>query len=303
LINRDDALSKLRHGNVEERIHAARAIGLERNADDIEALLLAKRVEADAVVRIWIERAIVLCSEKADARDDGEQISFDRAVHRAAIEWVTGVLLHEMVGKLGLLRLHAEQEFEHFSGSKTAKFADALASILEGIEELQGATKSASQEEFDLAGFLEKIAEVENAQSDVEVLVVGTRPSLVYGVPRLLGLAVRNGMRNAIEASIKPETVDGQLAVKDAGASGKNPVVVTWGLTDTDCWVSIVDTGVGLIGSQPSIFDIGHTTKNGHLGFGLAIAKQAMETLDGSIELKSSPSGGAVFAISWQRTL
>ena len=72
-------------------------------------------------------------------------------------------------------------------------------------------------------------------------------------------------------------------------------------MTDVDYWVAVIDRGVGIIGPVESAFGIGKTAKRGHRGFGLPIARQAIETLGGSCTLQPIAEGGAHFEIRWEK--
>ena len=45
------------------------------------------------------------------------------------------------------------------------------------------------------------------------------------------------------------------------------------------------------------VFEPFHTARRGGTGLGLTIAKEAVERMDGTIELGTSPAGGAQFTI------
>ncbi|WP_172317119.1 sensor histidine kinase [Paraburkholderia solitsugae] len=172
---------------------------------------------------------------------------------------------------------------------------------LAAIEDLQSATKATSQEQFDLAAFVDETVDAEQLDQAVEVLAVGTRPLLVYGVPRLLKLALRNGLRNAVDASKEAQTI-AKSRTLDTEHPNIPGVVISWGVTDIDCWISVIDSGIGLPNTDTLWFELGTSTKPRHSGFGLAIAKQAMETMDGTIGLEPSSGGGAKFSLTWQRS-
>ena len=78
-------------------------------------------------------------------------------------------------------------------------------------------------------------------------------------------------------------------------------MVITWGMTDVDYWVVILDQGPGIVGVGEGAFNIGSTTKMGHIGFGLAIGRQAMDTLEGNVTLFPAQGGGACLELRWDR--
>ena len=80
-----------------------------------------------------------------------------------------------------------------------------------------------------------------------------------------------------------------------------SPVIVTWGETDVDIWVSVLDHGPGIAGPVESVLGIGKSTKVGHNGFGLPIAKAAIEALGGTLILESSTGGGAKYELRWEK--
>ena len=83
-----------------------------------------------------------------------------------------------------------------------------------------------------------------------DVSLVGPSPMVITSDPALLRLAISNGIRNALEAV-------STLAIEEP-----HPVVMTWGMTDIDYWVAIVDKGPGIVGPSEAAFGIGKTTKS-----------------------------------------
>ncbi|PWE15596.1 sensor histidine kinase [Alcaligenes nematophilus] len=301
-MERDQALRELKDGSPLRRFAAARVLADKGLIDDVAELLVAKSLEAEAFVLVWLDQAILRCRERESQVVAHSTPMFDPIAYRKAVEWVTGVFVHEIGNKFGLAEYSAGEEIADYANSKTRTRMLDLSTTLEAIEDLQLATKSMSQEEFDLAGFVDQTIFDEQFDGIVELLAVGPRPMLVFGVPRLLKLALRNALRNAVEASKQVEEV---YRVRDIGPEGRErrKVVVNWGLTDTTCYVSVLDSGIGVPKTSGSWFDLGATTKRGHSGFGLAIARQAMETMDGAVELGPSNGGGAKFLITWQLNL
>ena len=78
--------------------------------------------------------------------------------------------------------------------------------------------------------------------------------------------------------------------------------MVSWGTTDVDNWVSIVDVGIGFKGNVQRAFDIGTTTKAGHHGMGLAIANQAIVSMGGGIILVPNERG-VRFEMRWPKKM
>lgn len=161
--------------------------------------------------------------------------------------------------------------------------------VFEAIEQLKGAAAVPKPEDFDLAELLAEIVSAVVGDDPINVSLHGTKPFLISSDRGLVQRAVSNGVRNAVEAVI------------DCAQGKPHPIVVTWGETDVDYWIAVLDRGTGLIGPTESAFEIGKTTKRGHSGFGLAIARQAVETLGGSCTLQPAAEGGTHFEVRWER--
>lgn len=201
-----------------------------------------------------------------------------------AVDWITGTLLHEIYPRLGSIEYEANK-INSSPDSRLQQAIDSLKSLLDGIEDLRAVTVSTTLKEFNLARKLKSCASTLGVELPYQLIFDGRDDLIAVGDPNLLGIAFCNGLRNAIEAS---------------GSIREVPVIVIgWGETDVDFWVTIVDQGPGIGRNSQSAFEIGSTTKRGHKGFGLAIARQAMLTIDGSITLKSNGGDGAVFELRW----
>ena len=252
----------------------------------------ARRSEIDSTTQRWLDYAIEASSKRsADPNLDSgptqpelDPVAVQR-IRSQAIEWISGVLLHEIGSKIGLISASARDEIPNYPESSTAHQLSNLEKIFEGVVELRKTAHTPQVQEFDLAELVESIVAAEVLGSDVDVSMVGRKPLMLLSDPNLLRLALCNGIRNAIES------------VKSLGKTNDFSIVVNWEVTDRDFWVSVIDHGLGLIGPAETAFKIGRTSKDGHAGFGLAIARQAMEKLNGSVILKSSIAGGATYEI------
>lgn len=264
-------------------------------AADLRTLNEALRREPVSYVRTALQLAIkrILSREwSLPAEASGEfEIPRDTRtqIEKVAVERVTGQLLHEITPLVGLIATSARREVRAYEGSETQRHVGSLKGVLEAIEQLKRATTLPNPTEFDLAEWLEDLVwEVVGGEA-VDVSLQGARPTLISSDPALLRLAVSNGMRNAVEA------------VTSSEAEEAHSIVVTWGETDVDYWVAVLDRGPGLVGPVESAFGVGQSSKKGHSGFGLAIARQAIETLGGTCTLERALGGGAWFELRWER--
>lgn len=292
-MSREEALDTLKKGTSHERYLAARAMIRVCKAEDLAALMALRKVENDAYAKRWIELSIDACIKKAQQESATflvnavvtEPLDSKEELHTKAVEWVATALLHEIGSKIGLLVAAAKNEFSSYPGSDTERHVTNIMRIFDAIVELRKAATVPKVREFDLAELIHEIIAVESAGIDLDISLVGRRPLLINSDPDLLRLALCNGVRNAVEA------------VNSVTKSTAHKVVVAWELTDKEYWISIIDDGPGLLTSNGSLFEIGKTTKHGHAGFGLAIAKQAMERLGGQVQLSPSAAGGAAYEL------
>ena len=205
------------------------------------------------------------------------------------------MLLHEVGSKLGLIALSVSRELGNYTSSKTYKYVKHLQAVFDAIEQLKSVNASPKIEDFDLPELIEDVFNFELNGDGFDVLMVGLRPLIVQGDRKFVELALCNGLRNAIEA-IKEMSrqINNNEKVK------KENIVISWGKTDTDYWISIVDSGPGL--PNKNVFnEAGKSTKAGHPGYGLQISKQAMERLGGSLSLSPSTGGGASYVMRWNQ--
>jgi signal transduction histidine kinase len=294
-VTRNEAFTLLSSDSAHQRLKAARFLVRAAHQSDLPLLRQARQRENVSYVKKSLDLAIAKLSqfvpppvgEPAGEFDIPEDVR--RQIRSQAVEHVTGILLHEIASPIGLVRRAASREISNFDGSRTKFYLDSLQRIFEAIEQLKGAAAAPKPEEFDLAELILEIKLAETTSQRVDVSLHGPTPLVIRSDPALVRLAVCNGLRNAIEAVAEPSNGD------------SHPVVVTWDATDVDYWVAVLDRGPGLIGPIEPAFEIGKSTKQGHSGFGLAIAKQAIETLGGSVMLQPATGGGVLYEVRWER--
>ena len=294
-MTRDEALERLSSSSAHDRLKAARFLARNRNSADLPALRAALRDETVSYVRTGLELAIKRASSSTLPAPEKAAEEFEIPPDVRAQLWnevtkeVTGQILHEIASPVGLIASAASREIPDYGQSRTRKHVENLKRVFEAIEQLKSAAAVPKPEEFDLAELLGEIVSEVVGTDTVETSLHGAKPMLIMSDRALLRLSVSNGLRNAVEA------------VTGRPGPEPHPVVVTWGETDVDYWVAVLDRGPGVRGLAESAFGIGKTTKKGHSGFGLAIARQAIETLGGACTLQPATEGGARFEIRWEQ--
>jgi signal transduction histidine kinase len=141
--------------------------------------------------------------------------------------------------------------------------------------------------ETSLFQLVEEVAQEEARGKPLPVSIQGPKDLSVVVDPNLLRIAISNAIRNALEAN----AVGGRAS----------PVVVTFGQTELDYWITVLDSGPGIAGPSEAAFEFGRTTKSGHRGFGLALTRQALMTLDGTVSLQPAQTGGARLEMRWYK--
>jgi signal transduction histidine kinase len=294
-VTRDEAIHTLTSSSSHERLKAARFLAQNAHPGDLQVLKRVRQAESVSYVKRSLDTAIARASNVPSIVQSDPSGEFDvpedirRQIMNRAVETVTGLLLHEIASPIGLVRKAASDEIPDFEHSRTKRYLDNVDRIWDGIYQLKSASTSPKSEEFDLAGFLEEIIISETIGEKIDVSLHGPKPMLIMSDSRLLQLAICNGVRNAVEAVI------------ESGSNEPHAIVVTWGETDVDYWITVIDRGPGVVGPIEPAFEIGKTTKQGHSGFGLAIARQAMETLSGHVTLQPAVSGGTRYDLRWAR--
>ena len=212
---------------------------------------------------------------------------YDEA-HVKAVRSVTERVLHQLNPLIGDIEQAAAGEIGNFDASTTKARISQIKLQMEAITKLYNAAKPAKYEEFELATVVRNCLPNDLDHTRCEISFAGPAPLLVQGDPGLVTIAVTNGLRNAIEASLPV-----------AEENRKPSIIVNWDATDRDYWISILDEGVGYRGSIHGAFEIGATTKTGHSGIGLPAIKAAMLSLSGSVELVPQKDAGCILNLSW----
>lgn len=287
---------KLGSTDPRERLDAARHLAEHADAKQIGLIEGALALETVAWVSSALKRALQRArpTDSATPGPERVELSSDQTaqIYSDALETTAKQIIHEIEPILGALRLSAETEMADFEGSDTKRGLERMEALVAGLARLRQAASAPKLEDFALDQYIFAWIAEEVGQKPVGVLRAGPQETVVEGDKGLVCLAFVNGLRNAIDATLA-------LPVEDE----RYPeITVNWGTTDIDVWVAIVDAGVGFRGSLSRAFEIGSTTKAGHLGMGLATAQQAMTSLGGNVRLIPGERG-VRFEMRWPKVV
>lgn len=298
------ALRLLASERTHDRLLACRALSKVATEADWEVLQAAHASEVVPWIRKSLRQTVDrLSGVEPDTEPEVESPEtmgddFAAEVYSQAVETTAAEILHQLTAPLGLAREHARAEIEGYEGSETKKQLDRLGGLIDAIETLQKAASPPRLRRFDLASLIGTTCRScsesceKNTGHGVAVVCQGTAPSPleVYSDPGLIETALANAVTNAIEA------------VCDAGAEhDPSAVVVTWGESEREVWVSVIDRGTGLPPNFQRAFKFGVSSKDGHQGVGLAHARRAMASLGGKVVLRPGEDQGCILEITWPK--
>jgi signal transduction histidine kinase len=282
-MNRDEALKAMSSDVPAERLEAARYLQFWAVPTDIPRLRVFLQTESVG----WISRSLQSAlSRLGDApeqeidlddylQDDGAQSQEVSALARARI---ARTVVHELEPILGAIQYYASREVVNYDSSRTAVHVDRMARLLRAIETLGRVAGTPRIERFDLSLLVVRLVEAEQLAAEIVMKVEGPSRLVLSTDPDLIELVVGNALRNAAEA-VSENSTAGEIAV-------------VYGGTDREFWVTITDNGKGLpSGSSDRLFDVGTSTKEGHLGMGLALSIEATRTLGGQLRLSGTAQG------------
>jgi signal transduction histidine kinase len=293
----DLLLRRLQSETPTERLEAARFFASNATPAHENALRDALSRETVHWIRAALKRSLARISPNEEFSSPDKSVDkddvparFAAQVYADALETAASQLIHEVEPILGTLRLAAETEIENFDASNTRRNLDRLDDLLAAFSRLRRAASAPKIEEFALDELIQRSIQETPAPEGMILQKAGLQPCIVEGDSSLIALSFNNGLRNAIEATV---ATGGDLKAM--------PVTIAWGQTDIDCWVSIVDLGMGFKGNVQRAREMGTTTKAGHLGMGLATADQALSSMAGKLILVPN-SRGVRFEMRWPKS-
>jgi signal transduction histidine kinase len=291
--SRQDLLGDLDDPHYDARLAAARSLVETATPADADAIRQALSTETVH----WVRRALEEALDRIEARPGDARSSevgsaladrLEEETYSRAMEDITGQLSHEFSPLIGAVDYLASREVPDYASSDTAKAVSRLRNALTAIRALSKASAPPVYADFALSEVLRDVVATEES-GNVVIVYSGRDDLVVRGDCALVELAISNGLRNAIEATIA------------AGDTADRPILIAWGDTDLDYWVTIHDRAGGLPTSYIRAFELGVTNKPNHAGMGLAIAQRAASSLDGFVRLKPAQEGATLFELRWSK--
>jgi hypothetical protein len=178
-MDKAEALTLLHSESAHERLLGANFFVENHPQADVHELNLLRGRETDSYVKRRLDSAIRLALKNGGKASNDElgEPEIPEAVRRQlwtkATEAITGMLLHEFEGRVGLARAAAASEIPSFESSNTRARFDNLESVLEGFRQLRKAAAAPKVGGFDLAQLIRDTVAEETANGNVEVSVQG----------------------------------------------------------------------------------------------------------------------------------
>lgn len=314
-----------------ERLRSARYLAQNATGVHRERLSAIRANERNSWVRQALDHALERAGRERDSgvlaavAEPTSELSMhdsrlEEELRAQATEETAKLFLHELRPLVGLVDAAAADEVENYKDSKTRTSIGRVRSFLEAIANLRTASAAPAIQEFDLTDMVVQIVEgevtrgrarlhdsTENAENNVVLdgglaglqpgtvvqVALGRRdPVVTVGDPALVGLALANALRNAVEAV---------LALPE---ENRADVIINWGVTDTDSWIVVLDEGCGLPAGWDRLTELGVSTKStalDHFGMGLPTARRAIESMSGTLRLAPRSVAGASCEMRWPR--
>jgi len=243
---------------------------------------LAQTLAADAPP---LETGVTIPAPRWDEQVEGAKPE----VARRAINISTRRVLHEVSAVVGRSQVAAGIDLgDDYPGSETYKQLTYLSELCEGLDTLANATVNPKLDEFDLRALLLELAARIERDFIASIKVEGPKDFMVIADKALLGLAIRNLLVNAAEATESLNAADDRV------------VLVTWGVSaEGSVHISVIDRGPGPASFLASTTRAGVSTKVGHSGYGLATSSEAMRGLGGEVRISRNDRGGATVVVIW----
>ncbi len=291
--NYEEALVNLTSTTARERFEATKFFMKNKFPEVKTSLIEQKKVEKVMHIKKALDKALSN-QEEAEVIDSDESFldsiledpkGIKKHLKAQAIDEFSGIILHELEPKIGILKVLLATEIDKYEESSSKKCMEEFEQFFKALENLRKSSTISSSDEIDIPQIIKDIVSTE-INTDINITYEGMQPCIAISDKNLLSLAISNGIRNAKESLL------------ELSDESEKKMMISWDRTDIDCWICIADEGVGLKDTPEAAFLLGTTSKDNHSGFGLGIINQAMETIGGDAELLNNDVG-AKLILRW----
>lgn len=154
--------------------------------------------------------------------------------------------------------------------------SESLNRFLQAYRQLMG-LPAPKLKEVPLTALVERVALLERR---VAVTVTGSADVVLQADADHIEQALINLVRNAADAALSPDAVDG----------GAAQVEISWQIAGAEVVIAVLDNGPGLSNAS-NLFVPFYTTKPGGTGIGLVLAQQIAQAHRGSVQLANRTDG------------
>jgi signal transduction histidine kinase len=215
------------------------------------------------------------------------------SAERAAIaEEVASVLRHDMRNRLAVVRNAAVFIRKRLSSTEAWRAEPRLETFAGVIDAEIAAANTLLAERMNLSHLFARQVEAVNAGPCLELAVAAAR--LPSGL--VVDLVVDSGN---VQADATELALALRCLVENAAEACRSAVHVRGRASGAEYRFEVEDDGPGLAADRiAESFQAFFTTKEGHAGLGLSVAKRVVERLRGSLRLSAAPAGGVLAVAS-----
>jgi len=221
--------------------------------------------------------------------------------HSRSLEKLSASIAHEIRNPITAAKSLVQQMGEDPSGMDNVEYAKVALEELERVERsISHLLRFAREEdmrrvEVRMSEILESALETFRERAQREGITIESQfdcAGTLLGDADQLRRVVINLVGNAVDSLLDAGIDDPRVEV----SLGEN-------LAGTEVWVRIADNGVGIDAElYEKIFNPFYTSKEHGTGLGLPITKKLVEAHGGEIEVDATPSGGAVFLLTFPKS-
>ncbi len=293
--NLSNALKDLQDSTAKKRFEAVKFFLKNKHPEIKDKLEKLQNTEKVKYIKIHLKKAINLLENLETEKKLKEELTEEKIIiddntknylKALAIDEFSGVILHELEPKIGILKSLLEKDIPNYNESRIKLKINDFEQFFISLRNLRKSTDIPVYSEVRISELIKEIYSEESKNyHEIEINFEG-QAELIIKIDRyLLSIIISNGIRNALES------------LKELPADNKKRITISWGTTNIDIWISISDEGIGLKDSSENAFKLGNTTKSSHTGFGLSIIEQAINSLLGEVQLSNSHPRGAKLTI------